>query len=158
MCGNGGIDPLTLNFGTTCMSELVFMRLMFAQRARCLGWWVGRATRSGRCDYALRLDTCTLLALKSWWCNGCSRLASANKYYKRVSFSFGLVLCPPRLLASTSVRLAHGDVIAREEPNPTYNLDSFFTNIIWDLLGAVVSLFIKHETCPSTSCSRYVQR
>lgn len=88
-------------------------------RAHGVVWWVGLARQWSRCEYGPHLNACALVTLQPWWCNGCSRLAPANSYYKRVSFSFGLVLCPPRLLASTSVRLAHEDVIARVKPNPT---------------------------------------
>ena len=88
-------------------------------RAHCVRWWVGLAKQWGFCECGPHLNACALVALQPWWCNGCSRLAPANNYYKRVSFSFGLVLCLPRLLASTSVRLAHEDVIARVKPNPT---------------------------------------
>jgi len=93
-----------------------FWRLL---RAHNLGWWDGLARQWSSCEYGPHLNACALVTLQPWWCNGCSRLAPANSYYKRVSFSFGLVLCPPRLLASTSVRLAHEDVIARVKPNPT---------------------------------------
>lgn len=124
-------------------------------RTHGIGWWDGLARQWSRCDYGLHLNACALVTLQPWWCNGCSRLAPANSYYKRVSFSFGLVLCPPRLLASTSVRLAHEDVIARVKPIPTQFVIIFREYHLGS--SRYRRLFMKYETPSYTSSPSHVK-